>query len=341
MPLRARSTESSRIAHPGFHGRRGDGGRCRSPRRIRISIFIPLLFLLSGGCSKKDTLRTLDRVQLRDSVAAGATLVVDAGRAWIAQPGALTAVDTAGRTVARVPLALEGTPRILWRAGGRWYLRAGGVAAVADSGGKVLGTRRSEAPLARDPGGTWVYTATRGGSVMGLAPGSLQPRWGWPDAGSPVSAIAVSPLGDRVYVALAGSEAHDVPAGIEVRDALSGRLLSTYGTGSAARVLETGPDGTVYAAVGGSVQALRHGPDGLKQLWTRDFGGIGGHDPQAVRVSPDGGRLAVVAYGRELHLLAARDGRVLEESKRAPRDAAWDAAGRLWVLGGREIRIVR
>jgi len=318
-------------------GRWGDRGRFRAGRLL---ISIPLLFLL-GGCTKKDTLHTLDRVQLRDTVAAEATLQVDSGRGWIAQPGALTAVDTAGRTVARVPLALKGTPRVLWRAGGRWYLRADGATAVVDSAGKALGTRRSDAPLARDPRGVWVYTATRNGSVMGLAPESLVPRWGWPDAGSPVSAIAVSPLGDRVYVALAGSEAHDVPAAIEVRDALSGRLLSTFGTGAAARVLVAGPDGTLYAVVGGSVRALRHGPDGLRQRWSKDFGGIGHSDPDAVRVSPDGGKVAVVAYGRELHLLAAGDGKVLEESKRAPRDAAWDAAGRLWVLGAREIRIVR
>jgi hypothetical protein len=295
-----------------------------------------------GGCAKKDTLRTLDRVALRDTVPEDASLLVDsAGRAWIGEPGQAVAVDTAGRQVGRVAIPLPGTPRLLWMDGGRAYVRAGASTAVVNDSGRALGTRRSDAPLARDPRGVWVYTATRNGSVMGLAPESLVPRWGWPDAGSPVSALAVSPLGDRVYVALAGSDRHDVPAGIEVRDALSGRLLSTYGTGGTVRSLVAGPDGTLYAVIGGSVQALRHGPDGLKQLWSRDFGGIGRHDPDAVRVSPGGDRIAVVAYGKELHLLAAADGRVLEESKRAPRDAGWDVAGRLWVLAGREIRIVR
>jgi hypothetical protein len=58
-------------------------------------------------------------------------------------------------------------------------------------------------------------------------------------------------------------------------------------------------------------------------------------------VSPNGGRIAVLARGKDLRLLAAADGKVLEESKQSPRDVAWDAAGRLWVLGAREIRIVR
>jgi DNA-binding beta-propeller fold protein YncE len=311
-------------------------------RDLRLPISLLAVGVLLGGCGKKDTLRTLDRVALRDTVAAEATLAVDsAGRAWIGQPGALAAVDTAGRQVARIPLTLTGTPRLLWSAEGRAYVRADGASAVVDATGKALGVRRSDAPLARDPRGRWVYTATRNGSVLGLAPESLVPRWGWPDAGSPVSALAVSPLGDRVYVALAGSDRHDVPAGIEVRDALSGRLLSTYPTGAAVRDLEVAPDGTLYALVGSSVAALRHGSDGLKQVWSKDFGGLGRHAPDAVRVSPNGARLAVVAFGHELHLLAAADGKVLEESKRAPRDAGWDVAGRLWVLGGREIRIVR
>ena len=78
-----------------------------------------------------------------------------------------------------------------------------------------------------------------------------------------------------------------------------------------------------------------------KEIWSQSLGGIGRADPDALRVSPDGKRLAVLARGHTLHLLSAGDGTVLQESKRAPRDAAWDASGRLWVLGAREIRIVR
>jgi hypothetical protein len=237
---------------------------------------------------------------------------------------------------------LRGAPRHHWQDGGRVVVRVPGASAVVDGAtGKAGAVRRSDAPLARDPRGRWIYTATRTGSVLGLDPASLAPRWGWPDAGSPVAALAVSPLADRVYVALSGSGRNDVPPSIEVRDALSGRLLSTYRTEAPARRLEVAPDGTLYALVGGDVVALRHGREGLKPLWSRGFGGIGHAAADELRVSPSGARVAVLARGKDLRLLSAADGKVLQESKQSPRDVAWDAAGRLWVLGSREIRIVR
>jgi hypothetical protein len=150
-----------------------------------------------------------------------------------------------------------------------------------------------------------------------------------------------SPLADRVYVALAGSDRNDVPPSIEVHDALSGRLLSVYRTEAPARRLEVAPDGTLYGLIGGDVVALRHGREGLRPLWSRGFGGIGQPGADELRVSPSGARIAVLARGKALRLLAAADGKVLQEGKQSPRDVAWDAAGRLWVLGAREIRIVR
>lgn len=298
--------------------------------------------MAASACAKKDTLKTLEHVALRDSVPADGTIWIDSlRRVWIGRPGTLTAYDSTGRTLGRMAVGLPGTPEILWTRGALSYLRTGVAVTVVDAAAKPRGTRRSSAPVVGDPRGRWVYTATRTGGVLGLTPETLAPRWGWPDAGSPVSALAVSPLGDRLYVALAGSSANDVNAGIEVRDALSGRILSTYLTNGGMKALRAGPDGTLYGALGGTVVALRHGPEGLRQLWSRDIGGIGSANPDAVRVSPDGQRVAVLARGSRLVLLAAGDGKVLEESKRAPRDAAWDASGRLWVLGAREIRIVR
>jgi hypothetical protein len=311
--------------------------------RARLAVALAAVALAVGACDRgKDTLATLESIALRDSVATDATLWLDpAGRAWIGGPGRLTAFDSTGRALGGMNVRLSGTPQILWSWPGRAYLRTGGAAAVVNAAGEQTGLRRSAAPVAADPRGRWVYTATGNGSVLGLAPESLGARWGWPDAGSPVSALAVSPLGDRVYVALAGSERNNVQPAIQIRDALSGRLLSTFQTDGGVQALQVGRDGTLYGVLGGSVVALRHGREGLKQLWTRELGGIGRDDPDVLRVSPDGKRVAVVARGRELHLLAAGDGKVLEESKRAPRDAAWDASGRLWVLGAKEIRIVR
>lgn len=317
-------------------------GRRAIPIPVSLAFALLAVFTISG-CAKRDTLRTLDRVALPDSVSADATLTIDSlGRAWVGDSTKLTAFDTAGRTLARVPVELKGAPRLLWIDSGRVVLRVHGASGSVDAvTGKLEAVRRSDAPLARDPRGHWVYTATRTGSVLGLDPRSLAPRWGWPDAGSAVVALAVSPLADRVYVALAGSGRNDVPPSIEVHDALSGRVLSTYRTAEPARRLEVAPDGTLYALTGGDVVALRHGREGLKPLWSRGFGGIGHAPADELRVSPSGGRIAVLARGKDLRLLAAADGKVLEESKQSPRDVAWDAAGRLWVLGAREIRIVR
>jgi hypothetical protein len=318
--------------------------RVRRRRAIARAAATLLAAWAVGGCGgKKDTLKTLERVPLPGAVPEAATLTLDsAGRAWIGQPGRLTAFDSSGRALATLPVALRGTPRLLWIGGTRAYLRTDSSSAVVrlDSAASA-GIRRSDAPLARDPRGRWVFTATRTGSVLGLDTATLVPRWGWPDAGSRVSALAVSPLGDRVYVALAGSSRHDVPTSIEIHDAFSGRVLGAWEAPDVVRALDVSPDGTLFALAGGDVLALRHGPGGLNVLWSKGFGGIGRAEADALRVARDGARVAVLARGHELRVLSARDGAVVEESKRAPRDAAWDAAGRLWVLNAREIRIVR
>lgn len=318
-----------------------------STRRLAVAphaVVCAAAAVLVAACGgKKDTLKTLERVPLRDSVTEHATLTIDsAGRAWIGEPGRVTEIDSSGRTVDSLPVTLRGAPRLLWENGGRAYLRTDSSSAVVDARtGAPAGVRRSDAPLARDPRGRWVYTATRTGSVLGLDAQSLVPRWGWPDAGSRVSALAVSPLGDRVYVALAGSSRHHVPVSVQVRDALTGRVLSTWEAPDVVRAIEPAPDGTLFALIGNDVTALRHGAGGLVPLWSEGFGGIGRAPADALRVAPNGRRVAALARGSDLRLLSAADGTVLEESKRAPRDAAWDAAGRLWVLGPREIRIVR
>src|SRR5947199_8618327 len=104
-------------------------GGCHHPH---VSIAVPVAWgmMVIGGCGKKDTLRTLERVPLPDTVAAAATLALDsAGRAWVGERGRLTAFDSAGRVVARLPVALKGTPRLLGIDSGRVYLRTDSAAA--------------------------------------------------------------------------------------------------------------------------------------------------------------------------------------------------------------------
>jgi len=300
--------------------------------------------LLVRGCDPEGgELRTARRIPLPGSVAAGATLAVDrAGRAWVGEAGRLTALDSTGRVTARLPAGGGRAPRLLWwDDGGLAAATPDGVALIDPRTGRTVASRRSAAPVARDPRGGWVYTATRGGGVLGLTADSLRPRWGWPDAGSPAGALAVSPLGDRVYVALEGSAPGGVEPAVQVRDAQSGRVLSELSTAAWVRVLEPGRGDTLFALVAGDVAALRHGPEGLVRLWSAGLVGLGVRRAEELRVSPAGGRIAVLARERGLRVLDAATGAVVAGTDEAPRDAAFDVGGRLWLLYPREIRIVR
>jgi len=315
---------------------RGAAGRS-GPWRPWMPILAVLMVAL-GGCRKGGgEMASLARVQLPDSVAAGATLAVDSlRRAWVGTPGRLTVYDSAGREAARVAAGGQLVPRVLWMGDSAVYVRAGGNVSVIDPRTEKRAGTRQLSPVARDPRGRWVYTAGRRGGVLGLAPGTLKIRWGWPDAGAPATAIAVSPLGDRVYVALDASERNGTAPAVEVRDAQSGRPLHRWEAPAAITVLEAGPDNTLYALVGGSVTALRHGSGGLAPLWS-----VAAGDEPRLRVSPTGTRVAVLSEDEGVRLLETGSGEVVGRTDEAPRDAAFDVEGRLWVLYPREIRIMR
>jgi DNA-binding beta-propeller fold protein YncE len=301
---------------------------------------LAMLVVALAGCKKgAGEMASLARVQLPDSVAAGATLAVDSlRRAWVGTPGRLTVYDTAGREASRLAAGGQLVPRVLWMSDSAVYVRAGGNVSVIDPGTRKRAGTRQVSPVARDPRGRWVYTAGRRGGVLGLAPGTLKIRWGWPDAGAAATALAVSPLGDRVYVALDASERNETAPAVEVRDAQSGRPLHRWEAPGPVTVLEAGPDNTLYAVSRGSILALRHGSEGLVVIWTSAVEG----DQPRLRVSPTGTRVAVLGNGDEgVRLLETGSGKVVGRTDEAPRDAAFDVGGRLWVLYPREIRIIR
>ncbi len=273
-----------------------------------------------------------------------ATLAVDeAGRVWVGDAGVLVALDSLGRTVARFPLP-GAPPRLLRMHGRRLWVSRGprGVAIVDAATGRVEAQRTASrpAPLAVDPRGQWVYTSVRRGAVLGLDT-LLVPRWGWPDVGADAAALAVSRLGDRVYVGVVGTDAVD--PGVQVRDAFSGRVLAAWEASEPVRGLEAGADGRVYGWDDGGVFALRHTVAGLEEAWRVSLGGVDLERVDALRVSPTGERLALLARGEGggVRVLDAADGRVVGREGEAPPDAAWDVRGRLLVLGEREVRVSR
>lgn len=138
---------------------------------------------------------------------------------------------------------------------------------------------------------------------------------------------------------------------MQVRDAQTGRVLASLDTGEPVRALVAGPDGTLFgvaqedeAGGAGRVFALRPGPAGLAEAWAVSLRRLGLEVPVRLRLSPAGDRVAVFAgAGREgggLRVLDAA-GRVTGQMPEAPLDAAFDAAGRLHLLGPRELRTIR
>ncbi|HEX6040923.1 hypothetical protein [Longimicrobium sp.] len=312
--------------------------------RARV-FFLCLAALLAAACGREDTLPPARQIPLATPVEEGATLAVDsADLLWVGTPGRLTALDTAGRARATVTISRDSVPRVLWRTGGRLVIRDGRRLSGADAAGGAAKAGYGSTGLraaARDPRGRWVFTANRRGGIMGLDPASLQPRWSWPETGGEALGMAVSPLADRVYVSV--DRATDLPAAVQVRDAGSGRVLMSAEQAEPLHGLAAGPDGTLYGYADGVVVRLRHGPQGLRRVWTETPPVRASGGEMELRVDPSGARVAVFGRGRgaRLAVLDARTGRVLGLTKTAPLDAAFGVEGRLYLLEPRVIREVR
>lgn len=319
------------------------------PRVRRLLPLLPALVAVAGGCRRPEATvevgagRTLPLPAPVDSAASIAA--APGGRVWLAAGGRLALLDTARAPApAPVELGTADAARILGSDTAAVYLRAGTrVLAVQPDSGRVRARRSGVGAdgFAPDPRGRGAFVATRWGGVTGVAPGSLRPLWSWPERGSAGTALAVSPLGDRVYQALGGDEPR-----ILVRDAQTGRILAETETAAAVRSLDAGPDGTLYAVVGegrrAALSALRPGPAGLAERWDVALRGLELGDSARVVVSPAGGRVALVSRegGGTLRVLDAATGRVVS-GETGVLDAAFAADGSLLVLTAREVRIVR
>jgi hypothetical protein len=302
--------------------------------------------LLLGACrTPEDTLDTVRRTPLPAAAAAGATLAVDsASVAWIGAPGRLVGVDSGGAVVAEVRVGGDTVPRLLWREGDRLVIELPGRLATAPATGGAPAAAWASAALRgalRDPRGRWVYALTAGGGVVGLDAAALQPRWGWPEVGAEPLAGAVSPLADRVYLAL--DTAAGRQAALQVRDAATGRLLAAADEDPALAALATAGDGGLFAAGGGAALRLAPTADEVRRVWREPTGVRGADGWMALRVDPAGRRLAVFGRGEgaRLALLDARTGELLGETREAPRDAAFGPEGRLYLLEEGALREVR
>lgn len=314
----------------------------------RLLPLLPALLALAAGCRRPGGTAELGAgrsVPLAFAADSTATLAAaPGGRIWLAAGGRLALLDTArGAASAPLDLGVDGPARVVGSDTAAVYLRAGArIVAVQTDSARVRARRGGVEGdgFAPDPRGGG-YLLTRGGGVTGVAPGSLAPLWSWPERGPAGTALAVSPLGDRVYHALGGEEPR-----ILTRDAQTGRILVETEVSAEVRSLDAAPDGTLLAVLGegrrATLAALRPGPDGLEERWDRPLRALELGGTARVLPSPAGGRIALVSpeSGGTLRVLDASTGRVVS-GETGVLDAAFAADGSLLLLAPREIRMVR
>jgi energy-converting hydrogenase Eha subunit A len=305
-----------------------------------------LLPLLASCRPTRDDLSTAWRFPLPAEAAGATTITVDgAGRVWLGVAGQLVVADSAGAVTGAAIPGGEDVPSVAAVLPGALLVRTGPELVRVDAADGSVGARWRYAELratAPDPGGRWVYAANSGGGVLRLDAATLEVLGGWPEVGADAVGAAVSALGDRVYVSLAPGEGSDAPAAIHVRDAQSGRVVGEIAQPEAAFDPVAAADGRLFACTEATAVAYRHVPRGLERDWERPVDLLRGEGGCALRIG-DGGRLAVFSRGEGggLVLLDAADGRVLGQTPRPPLDAAFGPGGRLYVLEGPSVRVVR
>lgn len=315
------------------------------PRVLAAALLLVLFALAGCRGGGVPVVRAERRVTLPGGAPAGAELRIDArGREWVVSPGQVLVIDT-GR--AAVPARITAPAGVPLRApltdpAGRLYAERSSAAfrALAAAAGVPPPRLREDAPLVRDPRSRWYYVGTRRGGVLGVSADSLRIRWGWPEDEGRVTALAVSPLGDRVYLARGPrSEEDDFAPRLDVLDAQTGRLLDSTALTLPARALFATEDGWVrgYGEEGARAEvfALAPGLRGIETRWRLSLRRLGLRPPAVLRASPSGSRLAVLATGSEgggLRLLDGTTGAVIGRPKERPLDAAFDARGQLHLL---------
>jgi hypothetical protein len=287
--------------------------------------------------------------ELPEAAPRGALLSGPRGLLWITVPGALLALDPAtGEVRLRAEPDALATAVPLGADAEQIYVRAGSDLVRLNAEGSVRARRPLASPgaVALDPLGRHVLVGTDVGAVIGLHPRQLRPSWAWPRLGAPATALAVSPEGDRVYLALAPAGASD-GARLLQRDAQTGRVLHETDLTGTVEDLRATAAGTVLAVLrddsGYELLALRASDRGLVTIWRRPISAAAPRVAVRLRVDDRGRRVALLKTGGDagLVILDAGDGSVLSESADAPLDAAFGAHGALYLLYPREIRVLQ
>ncbi|HEV2131601.1 MAG TPA: PQQ-binding-like beta-propeller repeat protein, partial [Longimicrobiaceae bacterium] len=282
-------------------------GYARAQRRVRLRWWLLALGLLGGGgCDWRGggEPQPTAVIMLATRFGPGAALGVDGeGRLWVAAGDSLRVMDAAsGQLLASAAIPAADPLHLMAGEERGMYLRAGErLLALDGATGEPRAEREVAAahPVTIDPRGRHVYEAMVSGTVYGLDPRTLEPSWAWPRLGLDAAALASSPEGDRLYLALrepAGTGGAGATR-VLTRDVQTGRVLAETLLPFSATVLAADAAGMVYALleddVGGAVAALQPGAEGLRVLWQRSLLSLGLAGPVELRISPPGDRLAL------------------------------------------------
>jgi hypothetical protein len=264
------------------------------------------------------------------------------GDLWGGAPGEFI-VLARGEAALRVALSSAHTPRVVAERDGRLFVSLGpdSLLSVETGPGDSITTAASAGIPYLDVRGRVVFFGAASGAVLLHDISTLSRISAWPSLDAPTTALTGTAEGDRIYQAI-----EEGGGGVILtRDLQTGRILRTNHFPAPFHQLEVDRAGNLVGLIGGGSAAglvsLRPRGDELELRWRERLAGTA--DETSFRISPDGARIALVTQGvtkSGLRVLNTETGNPLGRVDEPPRDAAFDASGRLLLLYPGEIRVV-
>jgi len=300
------------------------------------------------GCrpADRDTLVTVRTIPVPEAFT---SLHVDgAGFFWLGGGGEILKLDPDGRELARLRVPEASNAELADFHADRLYFRTPSSILLVDARESRLLVENADLGAGHflaDVRGRFVLRTAGEGAVIAHDPLTLEPVWGWGAVGARATALALSPEGDRIYLAL-GARAEGGPE-LLVRDVQTGRVLRRRVLRDSASVVIAGGPSMVFAFEsdargGGQLEALQWRAGELEPVWSRSQGELRIDGSARMRLSRDGRRLAVLGLQKEegLHLLEVEAGRYTGRLRGNARDVAFGPAGEVYLLYSGELRRV-
>jgi hypothetical protein len=318
-------------------------------RTLRI-----LLCLASTGfaaqCRPAPTLESRPYFDLLPAAYAPAAIAVSPeGTVWIGEAGAVSEFGADGARLRRVELGAPAAASITAFGAETMLLRTAAELVVVD---RRTGAVRARAaadgaaePLLTERIG-YLLQPVPSGAVLASDLDSLRHRWSWPRLDRAPTASAVSPLGDRVYMAVVATAAAAPPSSeLLIRDLQSGRILGRRSWEGAVHAMQAAANGDLFLLQRNGDRAfllrVRPQADDLEVVWRQRLAPWEGE--MRLRVAPDATRIAVLSgrAGDGVTIVDGARGATVAALNEHPIDAVFAADGTLLLLYDAEVRVLR